>query len=82
MSTSAEAADGGMPPASASMKIHPEPSAEEVAAIVAALAVAEAPAAPPVPEPTVPVWRFSGRWWRVAPRSWPYGAFPDRVRPR
>lgn len=51
------------------------PSPEELAAIVAAVAVAwpgPAPAAAsPHPERRTPGWRFSGRWWApddVAPR--------------
>ncbi|MDP9387902.1 MAG: acyl-CoA carboxylase subunit epsilon [Actinomycetota bacterium] len=44
-----------------------EPSPEELAAIVAAVAAlwAQRPMAPaePVPRARPPAWRFSGRWW-------------------
>jgi hypothetical protein len=46
--------------------IHPTPTDEEMAAIVAAIEMTwPRPAAPTnvvVDEPT-PAWRFSGRWW-------------------
>lgn len=46
--------------------ITPEPSAEEVAAIVAAIeATWPRPAAGNGDGPASPVWRFSGRWWRA-----------------
>jgi hypothetical protein len=42
----------------------PDPDPEELAAIVAAVQVVTASgAAEPDPEPPVPRWRFSGRWW-------------------
>jgi hypothetical protein len=55
---------------------------EQVAAIVAAVELAwpRAVAAPPPPS-APPAWRFSGRWWRVAPRSWPVSVTPERDRP-
>ncbi len=59
-----------------------DPSPEELAAIVAAVELTwprPSPAEEPAP---VPSWRFSGRWWNVAPRSWPHRAFASRVRPR
>ncbi|MEM9036923.1 MAG: hypothetical protein AAGA99_16695 [Actinomycetota bacterium] len=54
---------------------------EEVAAIVAAVELTwpRAAAAPPPSAP--PAWRFSGRWWRVAPRAWPVAIIPERDRP-
>lgn len=45
------------------LKIDPEPTIEEAAAIAAAVTIG----ASAVPEPRrrteVPRWRFSGRWW-------------------
>ncbi|MEM8905618.1 MAG: hypothetical protein AAGA17_01420 [Actinomycetota bacterium] len=59
-----------------------ELSAEELAAVVAAVEVAwPRPVAAPPPPDRPPAWRFSGRWWRVAPRSWPISSFPVRARP-
>ncbi len=53
------------------MMIHPVPSDEEAAAIVAALAVLSPPAivveAARLPDYD---WRFSGRSWSI-PRGWP-----------
>ena len=45
------------------MKITPEPTDEEVAAIVAAIEVATPRAGGPVSAPSGPRWRWSGRWW-------------------
>jgi hypothetical protein len=48
------AGDAGLPP---------EPTDEEVAALVAAIEVTWPRPAPPRPADTAPRWRFSGRWW-------------------
>ena len=45
------------------MKITPEPTGEEVAAIVAALEVVTPRASAEVADEVVPRWRWSGRWW-------------------
>ncbi|CAN5459928.1 hypothetical protein BH10ACT1_BH10ACT1_21620 [soil metagenome] len=45
------------------LRITPEPSDEEVAAIVAAVEVAWPRPAAPVAADTSPRWRWSGRWW-------------------
>ena len=46
------------------MKITPEPTDEEVAAIVAAIEVATPRVAAVGPgDEGVPRWRWSGRWW-------------------
>jgi hypothetical protein len=45
--------------------VRPTPTDEEMAAIVAAIAMTW-PQPPPVVErsvPSTPAWRFSGRWW-------------------
>ena len=44
--------------------VTPEPTAEELAAIVAAIEAAWPVPAPGREEPASPEWRFSGRWWR------------------
>jgi hypothetical protein len=41
----------------------PEPTDEEVAAIVAAIEVTRPRPAPPTRRDHAPRWRFSGRWW-------------------
>lgn len=42
----------------------PDPDAEELVAIVAAVEIATAqPPGPPEGPPAPPRWRFSGRWW-------------------
>ncbi|MEO1060454.1 MAG: hypothetical protein AAFZ07_03470 [Actinomycetota bacterium] len=57
-------------------------TADELAAVVAAIEVAwPKPSAAPPPPSRPPAWRFSGRRWRVAPRSWPISTFPVRDRP-
>jgi hypothetical protein len=43
--------------------VRPEPTEEEVAAIVAAVEVAWPRAVAPVTRGATPRWRFSGRWW-------------------
>ena len=47
----------------AGLSVSPEPTAEDAAAIAAALEVTRpiVVSAPPEPEPSR--WRFSGRWW-------------------
>ena len=45
------------------LSITPEPSDEEVAAIVAAIEVATPRAGAAAPADGVPRWRWSGRWW-------------------
>jgi hypothetical protein len=45
-------------------KVTPEPTAEELAAIVAAIELAWPRPAAGSEEPASQVWRFSGRWWR------------------
>lgn len=45
------------------MKIVPEPTDEEAAAIVAAVEVAWPRAVVAGKAPTPPRWRFAGRWW-------------------
>lgn len=46
------------------VRITPDPSDEEVAAILAAVEVAwPRPSAPPAQPEGPPRWRFSGRWW-------------------
>lgn len=44
-------------------RIHPDPSDEEVAAILAAVEVAWPRAAAPAEEDHASRWRWSGRWW-------------------
>jgi hypothetical protein len=46
-------------------KVTPEPTAEELAAIVAAIDAAWPRPTPGGEEPPSPMWRFSGRWWRA-----------------
>jgi hypothetical protein len=41
----------------------PEPTAEEAAAIAAALEVTRPVVVPTAPKPKESRWRFSGRWW-------------------
>lgn len=41
----------------------PEPSEEEMAAIVAAIEMVWPKAEAPDEKATPPAWRFSGRWW-------------------
>ncbi|WP_426570915.1 hypothetical protein [Aquihabitans sp. McL0605] len=45
------------------LHITPEPSDEEVAAIVAAIEVATPRAGAPAAPGGMPRWRWSGRWW-------------------
>ncbi len=45
------------------LRISPEPTDEEVAAIVAAIDVTSARGAAAPAEAEVPRWRWSGRWW-------------------
>jgi hypothetical protein len=45
------------------VQITPEPTVEEVAAIVAALETARPRGGGPVPRTEPPRWRWSGRWW-------------------
>lgn len=45
------------------LQITPEPTDSEAAAIAAALTVATAAPAEVTETPSVPRWRFSGRWW-------------------
>lgn len=45
------------------LDIHPVPTEEEAAAIVAALESAWPRAAVDEPAGSAPRWRFSGRWW-------------------
>ena len=45
------------------LHITPDPSDEEVAAIVAAVEVGWPRAAAPVTVTEMPRWRWSGRWW-------------------
>lgn len=47
----------------ADLRITPDPTDEEVAAIVAAMEVATPRAGGPAVKPSVPRWRWSGRWW-------------------
>ena len=47
----------------AEMQITPEPSDEEVAAIMAATEVAWPRPAAGGADPVAPRWRWSGRWW-------------------
>lgn len=51
-------------------RIEPSPTAEEVAAIVAAIEMSWPRISHPIrPDPT-PRWRFSGRWWGEQ-STWP-----------
>jgi hypothetical protein len=45
------------------MDVSPEPTAEEAAAIVAAVDAAWPRPAAPAPPDEPPRWRFAGRWW-------------------
>ena len=54
-------ADSSAPAAIGS--IHPAPTDEEAAAIVAAIEVSWPRGAPSLPDTEVSRWRFSGRWW-------------------
>jgi hypothetical protein len=45
------------------LQITPDPSDEEVAAIVAAVEGAWPRLGAPAPVETTPRWRWSGRWW-------------------
>lgn len=46
------------------MRIRPEPTTEEAAAIAAAVEMAMSALAPaPVVSQASPEWRFRGRWW-------------------
>lgn len=45
------------------MRITPEPTDEEAAAIVAAIVAATPSGAVAEAVPEVPRWRWSGRWW-------------------
>lgn len=47
----------------ADLRITPDPSDEEVAAILAAIEVATPRAGAPAPTAEMPRWRWSGRWW-------------------
>lgn len=47
----------------ADVRITPDPSDEEVAAILAAVEGAWPRAAATAPEVDAPRWRWSGRWW-------------------
>lgn len=47
----------------ADLRITPEPSDEEVAAIVAAVEGAWPRASAPALSDATPRWRWSGRWW-------------------
>ena len=47
----------------ADVRITPDPTDEEVAAIVAAVEVAWPRAGAPAAVETTPRWRWSGRWW-------------------
>jgi hypothetical protein len=54
------------PPALQIGDIHPTPTDEEMAAIVAAIEMTwprPVAASPAVGEEHTPAWRFSGRWW-------------------
>ena len=50
-------------PTAADVQVHGDASAEEVAAIVAAVEVAWPRGGAPAPPEPPPRWRFSGRWW-------------------
>ncbi len=43
--------------------VHPAPTDEEAAAIVAAIEVSWPRPVASLPDPAVSRWRFSGRWW-------------------
>jgi hypothetical protein len=45
------------------VRITPDPTPEEVAAIVAAVEVAWPRAGAPAPLDDTPRWKWSGRWW-------------------
>ncbi len=45
------------------LRITPDPSDEEVAAIVAAVELTRPRAAAPAAHDAPPRWRWSGRWW-------------------
>ena len=45
------------------MRITPEPTDEEAAAIVAAIVAATPSGGAPEARTEVPRWRWSGRWW-------------------
>lgn len=45
------------------LRITPDPSEEEVAAILAAIEVSRPRAAAAGPTSSNPRWRWSGRWW-------------------
>ena len=45
------------------MRISPEPTDEEAAAIVAAIVAATPSGGAPAAAPEMPRWRWSGRWW-------------------
>ena len=45
------------------LRITPDPSEEEVAAILAAMEVTRPRAGAPAPVAQAPRWRWSGRWW-------------------
>lgn len=47
----------------ADVRITPDPSDEEVAAILAAVEVSWPRAGAPAPADRSPRWRWSGRWW-------------------
>ncbi|MEO6988514.1 MAG: hypothetical protein ABI239_07690 [Aquihabitans sp.] len=47
----------------ADVRITPDPTDEEVAAILAAVEVAWPRASAPAPVDESPRWRWSGRWW-------------------
>ena len=47
----------------ADVRITPDPSDEEVAAILAAVEGAWPCAGGPAPDAEAPRWRWSGRWW-------------------
>lgn len=45
------------------VKVTPDPTTEEVAAILAAIEVATPRGGGPAPVRDAPRWRWSGRWW-------------------
>ena len=51
------------------MEVRPDPSEEELAAILAAYeALWPRPVVAEAPDSSAPRWRFAGRWWAARPR--------------
>jgi hypothetical protein len=64
VSAAAVEADVAVDPASLALRPRPEPPAEVLAAISAAVQMVwPQPSAPDEQDPVHQAWRFSGRWW-------------------